>query len=832
MDEKLRKALLERFDNHRIVFWYDEKSELRETFESVELSGVTKIILGEKSFGLKYRLLRAEADKKFLLFREGPAPNKPEQNWLYDIELAHTVFHADQVSMWLSDLGLSLDFRALVMEHGEYFKSRERTEKLKELLQNGDTPEQVRDRMLWLSIGGASNFDAALERLLAELVADKFDSLRLLERTQMLPIFWAKLEKRFGYISGTPEIEDFALELFKTHIPGDNKANLSTEARLFFDRWKSNIHCVDDFRTLSGRFASVLSIDDIAARLEPSVIQSEDSFETFERAVIRKLAADVKDRLLPYLDVKKTIDQRRQSSWFRGYEHVYASIEHAARFFDLLSRTSFHIKSIDHGISQYTQTWYELDQAYRAHIYHAGQIRGLEPPVHLTHEVENQYLNDFLTRLNNEWQARINSLESWVESSHLLQRDIYKRHVKPILDRDQTVCVVISDALRFEVGEELARRIRGENKFRAELNPAISALPSYTQLGMASLLPHSALSFSENDKNPTEILADGQSTQGTDNREKILLSASGLRAKAMQAKDFLVMNTQQGKDLTRDHDLVYIYHNQIDTIGDKRDTEERTFDAAEAAIEELVEITRKLTSANMSHILLTADHGFLFQRRTLEESDFLHDKPVGAKILKTDRRFVIGNNLEESSGFKKFSETQLGLAGDRDILIPKSVNRLRVQGSGARFVHGGASLQEIVIPFIRVKKARQSDQSQVDVEVRVSSSHTITTNQFAFILYQTSPVSEKVLPRKLVIGLYAEDGTLLSNQHEMIFDEFAADNRLREKRVQLILSSEASHFNKQTIYLELKEPYTSGTMKLYARQPYRLRTSLGRDFDF
>lgn len=832
MDDKLRKALLERFDDHRIVFWNDEKSDLKETFEAVDLDGVTKIVLGNKPFGLKHRLLRAEADKKFLLFREGPAPAKPEQNWLYDIELAHTVFHADQVSMWLSDLGLSPEFRGLILEHGEYFKSKERTEKLKDLLQANDTPEQVRDRMLWLSIGGTNHFDAALERLLAELVAEKSDSLRLLERTQLLSVFWAKVEKRFGYISGTPEIEDFALELFKTHIPGDSKASLSSDARLFFDRWKSNIHCVDDFRTLSGRFASVLSIDDVAARLEPSAIKSEDSFEALERAVIRKLAADVKDRLLPYLDVKKAIDQRRQSSWFKDYEHVYASIEQAAYFFDLLSRTSFHIKSFDHGISQYTETWYEIDQAYRAHIYHAGQIKGFEPPIHLTNEVENQYLNGFLTRLNNEWQAKINSLENWVDSSHLLQRDIYKRHFKPILDKEQTVCVVISDALRFEVGEELARRIRGENKFKAELNSAISALPSYTQLGIASLLPHNDLSFSENDKNPTEILADGQSTQGTDNREKILLSASGLRAKALQAKDFLVMNTQQGKDLTRDHDLVYIYHNQIDTVGDKRDTEERTFDAAEAAVQELVEITRKLASANMSHIFLTADHGFLFQRRKLEESDFLHDKPVGAKVLKTDRRFVIGNNLEESRGFKKFSELQLGLSGDRDVLIPKSINRLRVQGSGARFVHGGASLQEIIIPLIRVKKARQSDQSKVDVEIRVSSSNTITTNQFAFILYQTAPVSEKVLPRKLIIGLFAEDGTLLSNQHEMIFDESAEDNRLRETRVQLILSSEASNFNNQTVYLELKEPYTSNNTINYVRQAYRLRTSLGRDFDF
>jgi hypothetical protein len=234
----------------------------------------------------------------------------------------------------------------------------------------------------------------------------------------------------------------------------------------------------------------------------------------------------------------------------------------------------------------------------------------------------------------------------------------------------------------------------------------------------------------------------------------------------------------------------------------------------------------------MVHIFITADHGFLFQRQALEESDYLHDTPSGAKILKKDRRFVIGNGLEASRGFRKFEEASLGLIGDRDILIPKSVNRLRVQGSGSRFVHGGATLQEIVTPFIQVKKAREADQKHVEVQIRASSSPTITTNQFAVKLYQSYPVTEKVLPRRLIISLKATDGTLLSNQHEITFDAQTDDARLRETVIQFILSSQAADYNNQTVFLVLEEPYTAGTTKEYTRQAYRLKTSLGLDFDF
>ena len=179
------------------------------------------------------------------------------------------------------------------------------------------------------------------------------------------------------------------------------------------------------------------------------------------------------------------------------------------------------------------------------------------------------------------------------------------------------------------------------------------------------------------------VLSGGESTQGLAAREKLLETGrAGDRAKALSARAVLDMRVDEGKELFRDNDVVYIYHNLIDAIGDKLQTEDQLPKAAEDAIEELTKLVRKLTSANFSNILITADHGFLYQHRALDESDFAVADPNGDEILMRNRRFVIGRGLDETAGMKKFSSANLGLVGDLDVLIPNSINRLRVKGRG------------------------------------------------------------------------------------------------------------------------------------------------------
>ncbi len=108
-----------------------------------------------------------------------------------------------------------------------------------------------------------------------------------------------------------------------------------------------------------------------------------------------------------------------------------------------------------------------------------------------------------------------------------------------------------------------------------------------------------------------------------------------------------------------------------------------------------------------------------------------------------------------------------------------------------RFVHGGATLQEVVIPVISINKKRQSDVGRVGVELIGGGGKTITTGQLAVVLYQTEPVTEKRQPRPLRVGLYTLAGQLISDSHELTFDMASDNPRERELAVRFILSRKA-----------------------------------------
>ena len=285
--------------------------------------------------------------------------------------------------------------------------------------------------------------------------------------------------------------------------------------------------------------------------------------------------------------------------------------------------------------------------------------------------------------------------------------------------------------------------------------------------------------------------------------------------------------------LVRDHDLIYVYHNRIDASGDKRDSEERVFEAVEETLQDMVRLVKKLNNANVSNFLVTSDHGFVYQNRAIDKSDFSEADVNGDQILFRDRRFMLGKGLGETSSLRKFTPEQLGLAGEVEVQIPKSINRLRLKGSGSRFVHGGASLQEVVIPVLKINKKRQSDVTAVEVEILRGASSMITAGQLAVTLYQAGPVTDKIQPRALRAGIYTGAGDLISDSHDLTFD-FRSDNpRERELPLRFVLTRKADEANGQEVILRLEEQH-AGTShyKEYKSLRYVMRRSFTSDFDF
>jgi uncharacterized protein (TIGR02687 family) len=494
------------------------------------------------------------------------------------------------------------------------------------------------------------------------------------------------------------------------------------------------------------------------------------------------------------------------------------------------------VPGFEEGLQRYCNGWWRLDQAYRRCIFHARTYQQPTLFKPLREWLENQYVNNVLLPLTNRWSDQVSQLSSWSSNAMPRQKEFHMRYVHAPLGAKslKRLFVVISDALRYEAARDFADRLNAQagKGWKAEVDALLGVLPSYTQLGMASLLPGVQLGIDIHTPE-ARALVDGQSATGTDNRDKILKAYANGRAKAIQAEDFLNLpTTKEGAELIKEHDLIVVYHNRIDRIGDKRDTEADTCQAVEQAFEELDAILRKISSLKGSQAVITADHGFLFQQEPVDAND-RSEFPAAKELTFKNRRFALGSGIKATAGQKVFSAGELGLTGDWQAVFPLGLDRFPRSGSGSRFVHGGTSLQEVVVPVIKLKRERKDESRVVEAELlRVPAK--ITTGKLSFGLFQLEPVeAKKRLPLQLRIGLYAKaDGALLCAHRTVLLDSAASEAREREQQVVLELSNAAGDYNNQVLELRLEQQLEGvATPVPYKTVELKLQRPFGSDFD-
>lgn len=829
MCEQIKRILIQKFENKRIVFWYDKTGEFKEDYANIELEGVKKVEISENEFALKYHLLKIEPNQKFLLYKNAEKPNDDE-NWLLDILLANDEFQTEAWALALNDLGLGTEFRRITEEHLAFFNSKERKEKLKSLLNETNTPSEIEKKMLSVITKAENDINSIVMNLLHEYALDKNEMENLIKKSNLDKFLFDKMFEAYGYQTANPSIKDFILKVFKwcfdielsNPIKEDDK--LGNGAKVFLNQWKNDNRYVKDFEKISHDVAEIFNIEHIIYDEDYRSLISIDYFEAIDRRVIQAMVENLSKGTIHPLEIFEIISQRRTMKWYKQFENLYLAIWFAAAFTKELNENStFEVYSIGSGIDNYVKKWHKIDQYYRKFLYNlraSGQVSGFE---RLLENIENLYSNKYLLQLNDSWQQQLNKKSVWEFDCIDRQRDFYKKY---IANSKTKLAVIISDALRYEIGEELASRIRQEDRFEANINTAITGLPSYTGLGMASLLPHETLEIIDKD---ILVLADNLPTSGIENRNK-LLKMKNPKITTFKDQDILNSNSETLREIKKANDVIYIFHNKIDEIGHNLGSEEQAFDAAETAIDDLLRLIKKVANADIYNIIITADHGFIYENKTLDEDSYLGVDPIGEQIIKKDRRFVIGRGLKDNNSFMKFDAKSLGLEGNLEFQFPKSINRLRLQGSAIHFVHGGVSLQEVIVPIINVNKKRQSDTSKVDVEV-ILSNKIISSNQLVVTLYQKDIVSDKIQPITLNVGLYNKNGDVLSETQEIIFDSQSNEARGREHQITLSLNKKIDNENNQTVYLKLSEPQENTTFdKPYKSVEYTVRKIFERDF--
>ena len=174
--------------------------------------------------------------------------------------------------------------------------------------------------------------------------------------------------------------------------------------------------------------------------------------------------------------------------------------------------------------------------------------------------VENIYTNEYLEALLPKWNAAIQEPDAFMALP--LQRDFYARNLKNAKER---TVVIISDAMRYEVGKELFRRMQDDPKCTAKLEVQLSVL--------SVLYPsrHGGAASTRGADDDGRFQGADLTGMPCDNlaeREAVLHKYSK-DSTCVQFDNIKSLKVVELRSIFTGKQVVYVYHNQIDARGDK-----------------------------------------------------------------------------------------------------------------------------------------------------------------------------------------------------------------------------------------------------------------------
>lgn len=771
--DKIKEILDQRFSlvpefpkKRHIIFWYDPDKAFKDIISELEIDNV-KIIVLEKTtnrkgelistnvFDTKYTLEYRDLESNYLIYSEYPRPEDRE-NYLIDIERYSEFFVADKSAMIMEEFNFyRRDFRLnqVIREHLDFFGSKERKEKLSKLI---DNPETIRENDLKLAILAVTvnSKIVDIQEIIKSIILDR-SKLDAVEKWIGKEFLFQEIKTRFDL-----EVEDFQEFLkslmvvnFYREILEKPDSDLekyykgkTNEIYIFVSFLLQNKECSEKIKEIFYELGEELDIKSVIDKLEVEALVLGTAFEYFDKLTIKYIAENLNSEVANYDRYLKYINIRLDNTLYRSkYFDYYKMLITVINLLKIKDELVIRDKSIDGIFEEYINIYYMIDRLYRDFIVSYDVIKGKNSNElfdNLERKISQFYEKDYLEALLSVWTDNFTT-----ESGLPLQKDFYNEYIK---NSDTRVAVIISDGLRYEIGEEIAEKLKKEASAKEiNLKAMLTGLPSITQVGMANLLPNN-----ERVIDPLRKLytISGINTINTESREKIL-KLSCEESSAIIFKDFKNMSRNEQDEFVKGKRVIYIYHDNIDGIGDKSKTEDETFEACDMAIKDIVGISKLLSSLGIVNIYITSDHGFLYERKVVEEYNKIElDKSEVEPVVIGKRYALYEKEIEQKGCITIKIDDYFGV-------FPRKNQRIKASGSGLQFVHGGISPQEMIVPVIQYRSGIHSKKAE-KVRVRIKESiGKITSNLNKFTLYQLDPVSikNKVVERDIIAGLYDGD---------------------------------------------------------------------------
>lgn len=770
-------------DVRKLVFWYDDNAEFAEDINTLELENAKVLHLApDNQFYTKYFLECVDRDTNYLVYAPFAKP-AIRDNHLADTIRYSKEFFADRASLLSLDLGIDERYKPVIQHYIKFFASKDRTQKFYDLELETFSRSTIEIALMSvLCKSKTASFEEVVRCVLTDDGLENNKHLAEFEKYDLLSAFWQQVEAVFGYADSKPTLQKFVMTCFATYasrsiatdMPQAWKPFISYKSGniiAFLDNLMNSYLYAERFNEISEGAYEALGAASQLSKLPTETLVDCCVFAEIDKLLIAwirgRLESEDLDAKLAGKTIPEVCTQRRKMHFGKRFRSEYFVLENA--FYIMAPRIYIPVSGIANNVKRYTEKDYLVDRRYRYFYLYFDRLENGTDFERLRDLVENIYANDYLNMQIVNWNQNFTEADGKTDLPR--QLDFYSRYVHS--NKERTV-VIISDALRYEVGQTLFEKIQADAKCSATLSAMQAVLPSYTKFGMAALLPHKKIEVCPD----LRVTVDGKPTDDLKQREAILQAAQP-NSRCVQFDDIKAMKMAELREIFTGQDVVYVYHNQIDARGDKANTENEVFAACEEAVEEIFTLIKRLTvNANTIHYIITADHGFIYKRDKLHESDKISGIPNAG------RRFALATESIQADGVTSLPLASItGIDDDRTVYFPLGSDLFKAAGSGLNYVHGGSSPQELIIPVIDVKTEKGRRDTTIAQIALVSLTSKITNLITTLDFVQTEPVSDVVKETTYRLYFISDDNEKISNENIYVADKKEKDTTKRVFRL-------------------------------------------------
>ena len=496
---------------------------------------------------------------------------------------------------------------------------------------------------------------------------------------------------------------------------------------------------------------------------------------------------------------------------------VIRFIEQMALYYEKVrSIGTLKLNTPNEYVNRYTTEFYAVDLLYRRSLEAYHHLITKDIPIEHDLSVAKKDLDRDYAQISNvinlEWLTCINEQQNKFDSVSLpKQQDFFENELEATTKK----VVVVCDALRYEVASELMDELAKE-KHIAKLSAMRTMLPTETKFCKLALLPHHSLELQG-----TEMLVDGQLLTTVDLRTQHL-NKYREGAVCVNYEDVMNGSALSVREIFK-RPLVYIFYNTIDEASHSQSPFE-VIRACRTAIEQLTVLIKRLHATwNVTNVLVTSDHGFIYNDVEFEEKD-KHSVPD--EFLEKKTRYYLTNSDQTTEGICKYdieSVSAMKALQHVNVAVPIGTNRLAASG-GYNFAHGGATLQEMIIPLIHSTLRRKDKTEKVGVSL-INHNLNMVSSQLRFQLIQTEAVSMTVMERKVTCCIYDGDQPVTIEKDVLLNSTDSQNLNNRVFEISLVLNKTVS-----SSMLQLKVWDSDDKLNPLIKETVKNNTIIEQDF--